>query len=136
MSSTTRIARALGAAAANAILLCAISVPTRAQGSRPEVKQQSMQITAQSIAEQLGAKAPPRDVDELAVGASFSGTLTDPAKLAALGITGMHEGARVTAFRSSPERLRVEVDELEPIARTQKATLRIDERGKLSTMSQ
>jgi hypothetical protein len=134
MSSTTSIARTIGLAVACATLLTTIPTSTRAQGARPEVKQQSMQVTAQGIAEQLGAKISPRESEEMQVGASLTGALKDPTKLAAFGITGMHADARVTAFRSAPDRLRVEVDELEPELRTQKATLKIDERGRLTVV--
>jgi hypothetical protein len=62
------------------------------------------------------------------------GTLTDPEKLARLGIAGMHQGARITAMRTAPGKLSVEVDELEPAPVTKKQVLKIDERGQLSSM--
>jgi hypothetical protein len=135
MSSTNRLAHAIGIAIACTTLLALTPSGARAQVPGVEVKQQGMQVTAQSIADQLGAKIGARDVEDLPVGSSITGNLTDPTKLAKLGITGMHEGARVTAFRSAPDKLRLEVDELEPTPRTQKATLKIDERGQLSLVA-
>jgi hypothetical protein len=104
-----------------------------AQGAQPDVKQQSSSaVTMGSIAEQLGAKVVDKNI-ELGIGQSLTGTVTDVAKLAKFGITGIHEGARLTAFRSAPDKLRIEVDELEPAPVNKKATLKLDERGRLST---
>ena len=105
-----------------------------AQTPAPEVTQQSMHITLRGVGEQLGAKLNPAQGDELFVGGMLHGTLTDPEKLARLGITGMHPGARVTAMRTAPGKLNVEVDELEPVPVTKKLVLKIDERGQLSSL--
>ena len=93
-----------------------------------------MHVTMRSIGEQLGAKLNPEQADELMVGGMLHGTLTDPEKLARLGIAGMHPGARITAMRTAPGKLNVEVDELEPAPVTKKQVLKIDERGQLSSM--
>jgi hypothetical protein len=51
------------------------------------------------------------------VGVQFTGSLVDPQKLAAFGITGMHPGARVVAARIAADRVYVEADELDPPSR-------------------
>lgn len=104
-----------------------------AQGTAPEVAQQSMSLHPRGVAEQLGAKLTPGNRDDLALGVTLNGTLQDPEKLEKLGISGMQKGARVTAMRVAPQKLVVEVDQLEPTPMTRKVTLRIDERGRLST---
>lgn len=135
MFSTLRSARAAGLAATCVGILAAAPVSTRAQVTIGDVKQQSTGITMRGVADQLGTKVVPRETDELPIGASFTGTLADPTKLAAFGITGLHEGARVTVMRVAPERLRIEVDELDPVPLTKKATVKVDEKGKLTPMS-
>ena len=114
--------------------LLARSQRASAQTPAPEVTQQSMRVTMRGIGEQLGAKLNPEQADELMVGGMLHGTLTDPEKLARLGIAGMHHGARITAMRTAPGKLSVEVDELEPAPVTKKQVLKIDERGQLSSM--
>jgi hypothetical protein len=133
MFATLRFAHALGFAAACAGFSLVPPVALRAQNAA-EVKQQSSQISKTDVAAQLGAKLGVSDAEEFSVGGTINATLADPAKLAALGITGLHEGARVTAMRVSPVKVRVEVDELEPVPLTRKATLKIDERGRLSVL--
>ena len=88
-------------------------------------------VAMRGIAEQLGAKLGPEQSEELVVGGSLHASLADPSRLARLGVTGVHEGARITAMRTAPNRLRLEVDELEPAPVTRKALLRIDEGGRL-----
>jgi hypothetical protein len=131
MFSTLRFTHALGLAAACAAIGLVTPVVLHAQNAA-EVKQQSSQGSRSDIAMQLGAKLGSKDDDEFSVGATINATLADPAKLAALGLTGLHEGARITVMRVSPVKVRVEVDELEPVPLTKKATLKIDERGRLS----
>jgi hypothetical protein len=89
-----------------------------------------------SVASQLGATIAQGQSAELAVGTSITGVLADPAKLAALGAPGMHAGARVTVARTSPERVRVEVDELDPAPLTKRLTLKIDSQGRLTPSTQ
>ena len=113
---------------------CTVSIANvaRAQAT-PSVRQQSsVQFSKDDIADQLGAKMGMSLGEEFAPGSSLTGTLKDPSKLAKFGITGMHEGARVSAMRVSQDKVRVEVDELEPIPQTKKATLKLDEKGRLS----
>ena len=101
--------------------------------STPTVRQQSSgQFTKDDIADQLGAKMGMSQGEEFAPGSSLTGTLKDPAKLVKFGISGVHEGARVSAMRVSLDKVRVEVDELEPTPQTKKATLKLDDKGRLS----
>ena len=131
MFRSLRLARHTLVACATACLL----IPSAgiAQGGQPDVKQQSSVVTMGSIAEQLGAKVVDRNA-ELPIGGSLTGSVTDPAKLAKFGITGIHEGARLTAFRSAPDKVRIEVDEIEPAPVSRKATAKLDGSGKLSAM--
>ena len=101
--------------------------------STASVRQQSSgQFTKDDIADQLGAKMGMSQGEEFTAGSSLTGMLKDPAKLAKLGISGMHEGARVSAMRVSQDKVRVEVDEMEPTPQTKKATLKLDDKGRLS----
>jgi len=125
MSSTRRTTRLLGLAAALALATPNVIVAQN-------VRQQSSQVTRGDVADQLGAKVTSSQNEELAVGSSLTGTLVDPAKLTKFGISGMHEGARVSVMRVAPDKLRVEVDELEPTPQTKKATLKIDDKGRLA----
>ena len=127
MSSTRRIIRLLGLATCAGLALAMPNV-TVAQN----VKQQSVQLTRNDVADQLGAKVTSGQTEELPVGSSLTGSLVDPAKLEKLGVSGMHQGARVSVMRIAPDKLRVEVDELEPTPQTKKATLKIDDRGRLA----
>ena len=92
--------------------------------------------TSVGIASQLGATLSPGQPEELALGTSITCMLTDPAKLAALGAPGMHAGARVSVMRTASERVRVEVDELDPVPLTRRLTLKIDIQGRLTTLPQ
>ncbi|HET9683008.1 MAG TPA: hypothetical protein VFP15_02835, partial [Gemmatimonadaceae bacterium] len=92
--------------------------------------------TSVGIASQLGATLSPGQPEELALGTSITCMLTDPAKLAALGAPGMHAGARVSVMRTASERVRVEVDELDPVPLTRRLTLKIDTQGRLTTLPQ
>jgi hypothetical protein len=134
MSTNPWFARATMVVALISGSLLAGSQRATAQTPAPQVVQQSMRVTMRVIGEQLGAKLNPEQPDELMVGGMLHGTLTDPEKLARLGIAGMHRGARITAMRTAPGKLNVEVDELEPAPVTKKQVLKIDERGQLSSM--
>ena len=104
----------------------------RAQSATPEVTQQAMPLQMRSVAQQLGAKLNPDHRQELSLGVTLNGTLQEPEKLQKFGITGVHRGARVTAMRVAPQKLVVEVDEIDPEPLTRKATLKVDEQGRLS----
>jgi len=100
-----------------------------------QVRQQSRQTMTEGIAAQLGAKLSPNQPEELPVGVSMTASLVDAAKIAALGATGLHAGARVTVMRIGPEKVRVEIDEMDPVPLTKKLTLRIDSQGKLTPLT-
>jgi hypothetical protein len=132
MSSTRRTTHLLGLAATCLGLALATPRTSVAQQGTQNVRLQSAQLTRSDLAEQLGAKITTNPSEELGVGSSVTATLVDPAKLVKFGITGMHEGARVSVMRVAPEKLRVEVVELEPTPQTKKATLKIDDKGHIT----
>jgi hypothetical protein len=118
----------------SAVLLTLIVAPPAAlvaQVPPATVVQQSKELTSARIADQLGIKLQLGQVEQLATGGSITGSLVDPAKLAKLGLPALHDGARVTVMRVAPDRLRIEVDELDPVPVTHKATLAIDDAGQL-----
>jgi hypothetical protein len=131
MSSTLRLVRALSLAAACTGYALVSPATSRAQAG-PDAKQPAAQLTMEDVAVQLGAKLAMKQHDDFAVGTNMTGTLADPAKLAKLGVTGMHEGARVAFIRIAPDKVRIEVDEMEPEPVTKKATLKLDSKGQLS----
>jgi hypothetical protein len=98
-----------------------------------ETKQQGAPafVSAKAIAEQLGARLQPRPDDELNIGHSFTAMLEQPEKLTALGLKTMHPGARVTVARIAPDKVRVEADEVDPVATSTSATLKLDAKGLL-----
>ena len=113
-----------------------VSSPTAAAAQDTgQVRQQSRQTMTEGIAAQLGAKLSPNQPQELPVGVSMTATLVDSAKVAALGAAGLHAGARVTVMRIGPEKVRVEIDEMDPVPLTKKLTLRIDAQGKLTPLN-
>ena len=123
---------ALGAVCIGALLSTpALAGSQSAQTSNGDVAQQSM-VQMRSVADQLGTKLNPEQREELALGVTLNGTLQAPEKLERFGINGVHKGARVTAMRTAPQKVVVEVDEIEPVPLTRKATLRISEHGQLS----
>ena len=89
-------------------------------------------VATDKVAEQLGAKLANAQPEDLVIGASATGILSEPARLAALGLRDAKPGARVTIMRSAHDRVRVEVDEFEPVARTRRLALRLDADGRLS----
>ena len=118
-----------------AIVTCVLMgfAAPKAAGQAP-AKQPEREITfsVAKLTTQLGLKVQPRESDDIALGASFTALLTDPDKLARVGIRGLHEGARVTVSRVGPDRIRVDADELEPVPVRGLATLRADEKGELT----
>lgn len=92
-------------------------------------------VATEKVAEQLGAKLANAQPEELVVGASATGILSDPARLGALGLRDAKAGARVTIMRSARDRVRVEVDEFEPVVRTRRLALHLDADGRLSVGS-
>ena len=132
--SSMRLARAVGLAAAS--IGFALALPSAGAQVGGEVRLQSRQISTAEIAGELGAKLSPGQPDELTVGVSITGCLVDAAKLDALGAAGLQPGARVTVFRIAVDRVRVEVDQLDPVPLTKKLTLRLDGQGRLSVIAQ
>jgi hypothetical protein len=98
-------------------------------------KPQPHELSSARIAAQLGTKLSVAQPEELMIGASLTGMLTDPTKLAALGARDARAGARVTITRAAADRVRVEVDEIDPAPRTRKLTLRVDGDGRLSAVA-
>ena len=88
-------------------------------------------VSAKAIAEQLGARIQPRDDDEFHVGTSFTAVLGTPDKLSEFGLKEMHAGARVTVARIAPDKIRVEIDEMDPAPTSTAATLKLDSKGSL-----
>jgi hypothetical protein len=131
MSSTRRTTHLFGLVASCIGFVLATPHATVAQGTQ-NVKLQSSQLTRNDVAQQLGAKITTNPSEELGLGASVTATLVDPAKLEKFGINGMHEGARVSVMRVAPDKLRVEVDEIEPTPQTKKATIKVDDKGHLT----
>ena len=64
------------------------------------------------------------------IGASATAILSNPTRLAALGLRDARAGARVTIMRSANDRVRVEVDEFEPVVRTRRLVLHLDADGR------
>lgn len=111
---------------------CLAGVLGARDAAAQDPKQQAMPAASvKAIAAQLGVKVQPRDDDELGVGFSFTATLETPEKLADFGIKGMHTGARVTVGRVAPDKIRLEVDEMDPVPTRGSATVKLDARGAL-----
>ena len=130
--SSMRLARAVGLAAG--YIGFALVQPSAGAQVSGEVRLQSRQISTAEIVGQLGAKLSPGQPDELPVGVSITGILVDTARLNALGAAGRQPGARVTVIRIALDRVRVEVDELDPVPFTKRLTLRLDGQGRLSVI--
>lgn len=117
------------------IVLALVSAPAASAQDSGQVRQQSRHTTTAAIAAQLGAKLSPNQPEELSVGVSMTASLTDSARIAALGATGLHAGARVTVMRIASDRIRVEIDEMDPVPLTKKLTLRVDAQGRLTPLA-
>ena len=136
MFSVRHLPHVAGATVCLAVLV-ALPITARAQGqpqtqpSSGEVALQATSVQLRDLAKQLGVTLRQDAPVELNVGATMTATVQEPEKLERFGIVGMHEGARLTVFRPSPQRLIVEVDELEPQPITQRAPVRIDASGRL-----
>ena len=89
-------------------------------------------VATDRVAEQLGAKLANAQPADLVIGASVTGILSNPARLAALGLRDAKAGARVTIMRSARDRVRVEVDEFDPVVRTRRLALHLDADGRVS----
>jgi hypothetical protein len=107
------------------------ALPVLASGQKPDVEP----VSVGSVADKLGATASPSAPRELEFGHSATSTLAKPEKLATYGIKGMHEGARVTITCVGPSRVRVEVDEMEPVAQRGSVTLQLSTDGSLTPVA-
>ena len=101
----------------------------------PEAEQAARSVSSARVADQLGTKLANGQPEELPVGASATATLADPNKLAALGVRDAKPGSRVTIMRIARDRMRVEVDEFDPVPRTRKLTLRVESDGRLEPIA-
>jgi hypothetical protein len=113
------------------VLCVALSGLAIAQ-QRPDVEP----VSVGTVADKLGAKAVPSAPRELEFGHSATTTLAEPGKLASYGIKGMHEGARVTITCIGPSRVRVEVDEMEPVAQRATVTLQVSTDGSMTPVAE
>jgi hypothetical protein len=114
------------------LAMCATIVANQRAVAQATTPQGHASLTLGAVADQLGVTIRAESSgDELALGASFTGSLDDPDKLAAFGIAGMHKGARVSVMRVAPDKVRVEADEMEPAPARGGVTLRVAADGKL-----
>jgi hypothetical protein len=110
--------------------LCA-ALPGLTIAQQPDVDP----VRVGTVADKLGAKVLPSAPRELELGHSATTTLAEPQKLSSYGIKGMHEGARVTITCVGPSRVRVEVDEMEPVAQRATVTLHVSTDGSLTPVA-
>jgi len=113
-----------------ACVLC-VAFPRVTIAQQPDVDP----VSVGAVADKLGAKPMPNAPRELELGHSATTTLAEPQKIAPYGIKGMHEGARVTITCVGPSRVRVEVDEMEPVAQRATVTLHVSTDGSLSPVA-
>lgn len=112
-----------------------VARPPRPAGAQqtaatPAARAAAIHPAIAAIAAQLGVELQSSGGGEMQLGDSYTGLLSEPAKLARFGIRGMRAGARVTMSRVAPDRVRVEADQVD--APTQGgATLRLDAAGAL-----
>jgi hypothetical protein len=137
LSASRAAVRTVALAAALAASSLVVSSIAAAQDSGTAVAAASAAqpvraVATDRIADQLGAKLANAQPAELTIGASATAILSDPARLAALGLRDAKAGARVTIMRSARDRVRVEVDEFEPVARTRRLALHLDAEGRLT----
>ena len=116
-----------------AAFVVALGVPRQTVAQAPTL--QADDIPVASVLANLGSK--PAAVNcptEIELGRSITASLVSPDKIAEYGIKGMHEGARVTVTRIAPDRLRVEADELEPVAAKSVVVVRVAGDGSLTVV--
>jgi hypothetical protein len=92
-------------------------------------------VAVGAVADKLGVKTMISSPRELDLGKSVTATLAEPKKLVSYGITGMHEGARVTITCVGPNRIRVEAEEMEPVEQRTTVTLRVGDDGSLTPVA-
>ena len=109
------------------LLAAALSQPALAQTPS------AAPIAVAVVADKLGFKPSPDAPRDLELGRSATGMLADPKKLAPVGATGFHDGARVTITCVGPGRMRLEVDEMDATeVRQFIVTLKVAEDGTMS----
>ncbi|HEY9230040.1 MAG TPA: hypothetical protein VIP11_25535 [Gemmatimonadaceae bacterium] len=114
----------------------ALASPSFPSSSLAQVTQQGQTtVQVKNLSETLGLKpAASGAPTNLELGSTVTFTLADPAKLAKFTVRGMHEGARVTVTRVAPDRIRVEADEMEPVALSGKVTLKVNLDGTMTVV--
>jgi hypothetical protein len=108
-----------------------VALPAAALAQRPDVDP----LPVGTVADKLGVKTMINSPRELDLGKSVTATLAEPKKLVSYGITGMHEGARVTITCVGPNRVRVEAEEMEPVEQRTTVTLRLGDDGSLTLVA-
>ena len=108
-----------------------VALPAAALAQRADVDP----LPVGTVAEKLGVKTMVNSPRELDFGHSITATLAEPKKLVPYGITGMHEGARVTITCVGPNRVRVEAEEMEPVEQRTTVTLRLGNDGSLTPIA-
>jgi hypothetical protein len=83
------------------------------------------------VSDKLGVKTMVNAPAELDPGRSITAMLAEPKKLEPF-IKGMHEGARVTISCVGTGRIRVEAEEMEPVAQRTTVTLHVGQDGSLT----
>lgn len=114
------------------VVACAVAIGMPRVGTAQSgLGEPSVEVGA--VLKKLGTKPATTNYPaELELGRTITASLVSPDKLAEHGIKGMHEGARVTVTRVAPDRIRVEADELEPVAAKGVVTLRVGIDGSLT----
>ena len=95
----------------------------------PVARSEGPVVVVSIFSEKIGVKPMPSSPLELELGHSFTASVSDPGKLHKSGISGMHEGARVTVTRLSADKLRVEAEEMEPVEHKEIVNLAINGDG-------
>jgi hypothetical protein len=111
---------------------CVLTIALPHQGRAQGPASAGPDVSMKALTDKLGIKPSPNAPDDIEIGRSVTTSLTSPEKIAAYGIKGMHEGARVTITRTAPDRLRVEADEMEPVSARAAVTLRVSADGSMT----
>jgi len=115
---------------------CVLTIALPHQGRAQGPASAGPDVSMKTLAEKLGVKPSPNAPDDIEIGRSVTTSLSSPDKIAAYGITGMHEGARVTITRTAPDRLRIEADEMEPVSARSAVTLRVAADGSMTKVAE
>lgn len=112
-----------------ALVAASPSVLHAQQGTPVPQARAETRVRSDTLADRFGLTLPTNAIEAVGLGDCLTGTLDAPARLEAFGLRGMHAGARVTILRTAPDRLHVEADELEPVAKRVQTVVRLDARG-------